>query len=298
MPKASGRSVADSAPTTPAVGVGADFSDPDGFVHVPHAQGRLRRRPVRDLFVPAPGRESVLTAAIAVGALIVVKFAVALVQLLGNAVAFDPASYSSGFDRSPIGLFLGAVVTFPFPFYLGAFAALVLGFPILRRSPLSVILGRAVAAGTVGTILLAVAGLAFGVGPAVRSGGWVDLLLDVLFVPLSSGITLTAVLVASSVAGWLWLGREEPLLRAQDATSAAGATAPVAAVADAPTEPSGRVPEAVVPASVPSPVEAVEAVETAAPRAGSARTARARSGSGADGARSDEADWSRYAPPR
>ncbi|AMM20449.1 hypothetical protein AX769_10190 [Frondihabitans sp. PAMC 28766] len=174
-----------------------------------------------------------LTAAIAVGAVILVKFAVALVQLIGNAVDFDPAAYASGFVESPIGLFLGAVVLYPFFFYVGAFVALAFGFPVLRSTRLPVVLGRAVAAGAVGTIVLALVGLITGVGSATAAGNWVSLLLDVVFVPLSAGLLLTAVLAAGAVLAWLWIGRQDPALRAQDAMAAAGTPARVAEAAAA-----------------------------------------------------------------
>ncbi|BDZ50026.1 hypothetical protein GCM10025867_22670 [Frondihabitans sucicola] len=180
-----------------------------------------------------------VTAAIAVGGLIVVKFAVAFVQLLGNAIDYDPAFYSNGFLSSPIGLFVGSLVLYPFPFYLAAFVALALVFPILRQSPLSTILGRAALAGAAATVVLALVGIVTGTANAMSSGDGVVILLWVVFIPLAAGVQLTAVLVAGSVVAWLWLGRQSPS-GDQDRAVDAPAGDPVA---ETPAETTPTVPE-------------------------------------------------------
>jgi hypothetical protein len=171
-----------------------------------------RLRTLRRLLVDAgASREGVLSAAVAVGVLLVVKFAVSLLQLLGNAIAYDPSLYANGFLASPVGLFLGSFVLYPFFFYLVAFAVLAFATPILRRTPLAVVLGRALAAGAAGTIALALAGIVTGVVIAGSTKNAVAIPLYVVFIPLSTGVQLTAILVAGAAVARVWLRRVGPL---------------------------------------------------------------------------------------
>jgi hypothetical protein len=214
-------------PVPPSVGVAGAYSPrrgPVGSMRPPHAPaghgptnvpgaGQGPRAPKRpstpsSILFAHPSRQTLLAAAIAVGALLVVKFVVAFVQLLGNAIDYSPTAYSSGFLASPIGLFLGSLVLYPFFFYLAAFLALTLVFPVVKESPLSTILGRGVAAGAVGTIVLAVVGIVTGVVQSASTGDWVLLVLYVVFIPLATGVQLTAILVGGTVLAWLWTGRQ------------------------------------------------------------------------------------------
>ncbi|GAA4669800.1 hypothetical protein GCM10025780_11380 [Frondihabitans cladoniiphilus] len=158
-----------------------------------------------------PSRESLLTAAFAIGAVILVLFARAFVRLIGNAVAYDPTSYAGGFLDSPVGLFLGELVLYPFPFYAAAFVALTVFYPIIRQSPLSLVLRRSLAAGTVGTVVLALVGIATGIVQARTTGNSVYVILYALFIPLAAGVLMTAVLVGAAATAWLWSGRQGPL---------------------------------------------------------------------------------------
>ncbi len=178
---------------------------------IPHAPASTVR-PSRIVALASVGvsRESVLTAAIAVGAVIVVKFAIALVQLVGNAIDFDPAAYASGFLHSPIGLFLGSLVLYPFPFYLAAFVVLAALFPVDRSSTLTTVLARTLLTGAMGTIVLALVGFGTGIGPATRAHSGTILALDVVFIPLSTGLLLTALLLVGATVSWLWVGSQEP----------------------------------------------------------------------------------------
>ncbi|GAA4266815.1 hypothetical protein [Frondihabitans peucedani] len=208
-----------------------------------------------------PGLDTVVTAAVAVGCLIVVRFAVAFVQLLGNAVAYDPSFYSNGFLRSPIGLFLGSLVLYPFPFYLAAFALLALVLPILREASLPTVVRRALLAGTGATVVLMLVGIVTGVSRSVSSGDAVDIALWVVFIPIAAGVQLTAVLVGGAVVAWLWLLRVpvEPGEGAQDATAAPREDAPAPTRAPAPSATP-------VPAPDPAPAPAPTAGASPAPR--------------------------------
>lgn len=208
-----------------------------------------------------PSGETVLAAAIALGALIVVRFLVAFVQLLGNAVDFQPSYYSSGFVASPIGLFLSAVVLTPLPFYLGAFLAAVFAFPFVRSVPLGTVLLRAVVGGAAGTVFLAVAGLASALPESTDA---TTVVLDAFFIPLSTGIELTAVLAGGAALAWLFGtrtgegGPQDPPAVVEPAALASDepAEAPAAPVAD-PAVPAGPAStgEAAAPVDLADPVD-------------------------------------------
>lgn len=238
---------------------------------VPHApRGPARRSRFAGLAVRRPGLDTVVTAAVAVGCLIVVRFAVAFVQLLGNAVAYDPSFYSDGFLQSPIGLFLGSLVLYPFPFYLAAFALLALVVPILREASLSTVLGRALLAGAGATVVLMLVGIVTGVSRAASSGDAVDVALWVVFIPIAAGVQLTAVLLGGAAVAWLWLSRVQAVTGggAQDAAAAllddapvaetvasepAAVSPPVAAERPSPAGPAATPTPASTPASNPAP---------------------------------------------
>jgi hypothetical protein len=161
---------------------------------------RGRRRLPADLVDRGFGSERVLVASVAVGALIVVRLVVALVQLVGNTVDYNPAVYAGGFLSSPIGLFLRGVVLDPLPFYVGAFVAATILFPLAHVSALRLVLLRAVAAGAAGTALLIVVGLV----TSVPTGDVAGIVIGTLFAPVALGVSLTAMLVGASSAAWLW----------------------------------------------------------------------------------------------
>lgn len=180
---------------------------PSSKLSLPRSPEGRASAPTRRLVRPT--RDTLSTAAIAVGCLLVTKFAVAFVLLLGNAVNYDPSFYSNGFLESPIGLFLGSLVLYPFPFYLAAFAALALVFPILAESSLSTVLRRALLAGAGATVILALVGIVTGVTKAVAADDPVQLLLWVVFIPVAAGVQLSAVLVGGAAIAWLWVSRQE-----------------------------------------------------------------------------------------
>ncbi|MEK6309405.1 MAG: hypothetical protein V4755_01730 [Curtobacterium sp.] len=137
---------------------------------------------------------------------VVVEFVSGLIGLLGTALVVSPfARY--GADDSLIAGFTHGVFFAPLPFHVGAFLALAFLVPVARRSPLPVILLRAVLAGAAGTIALALVGVATGAFGAVRGSGAARLVTSIVTVPLQSGLPLTLMLVATTTAAWLWLGR-------------------------------------------------------------------------------------------
>ncbi len=138
--------------------------------------------------------------------MVVVEFVSGLIGLLGTALVVSPfARYGAG--DSLIAGFTHGVFLAPLPFHVGAFLALAFLVPVARRSPLPVILLRAVLAGAAGTIALALVGVATGAFGAVRGSGAARLVTSIVTVPLQSGLPLTLMLVATTTAAWLWLGR-------------------------------------------------------------------------------------------
>lgn len=196
------------------------MSNSDDEHRAPHAPTGPRGSWARRRAPSGPGvrqwgatAETVVAAAVAVGVLIVVRFLVAFVDLIGNAVQYQPSYYASGFEESPIGLFLGAVVLDPLPFYIAVFLAATFVYPFARPARLPLVLVRAVAAGGCGTVVLAVVGLATSLPEGTAS----TVVLDSVFVPLSSGLELTAVLGGGAVLAWLWGGRLDEQARDQQA---------------------------------------------------------------------------------
>ncbi|WP_022905371.1 hypothetical protein [Curtobacterium sp. B18] len=167
-------------------------------------------------------------ALIAVVSIVLVEFVSGLIGLLGASFVVHPfASYGAG--GSLIGGFVSGVFAAPFPFYAGAFLALAFLAPIDRRSPLPTVLLRAVLAGAAGTIALALVGVFTGTFGAVRSGG-AQILIDVVTRPLQSGVPFTLMLIATSTAAWLWLGRPRGGRRALGAPGTPGTVRPADAV--------------------------------------------------------------------
>jgi hypothetical protein len=174
--------------------------------------GRARRRATtgtdadpRRAFAPGASVTNTSGALIAVVALVLVEFVSGLIGLLGTSLVVHPFS-TYGTGDSLIAGFVNGVFASPFPFYAGAFLALAFLTPIARRSPLPTVLLRAVLAGAAGTVALALVGVFTGSLGAVRSGG-ARLVIDVVTTPLQNGVPFTVMLIATSTAAWLWLGR-------------------------------------------------------------------------------------------
>lgn len=168
-----------------------------------------RRRPIGDprrAFAPGASVTNTTGALIAVVSVIVVEFVSGLVGLIGTSLVVGPfAQYGAG-DTLVAG-FVHGVFLAPLPFHVGAFLALAFLVPVARRSPLPVILLRAVLAGAAGTIALALVGVFTGAFGVVRGSGAARLVTSIVTVPLQSGLPLTLMLVATTTAAWLWLGR-------------------------------------------------------------------------------------------
>lgn len=152
------------------------------------------------------GRERLLMAGTALAVVLVARFALGLVALVGSAVGFSVTAFPSGFVATPVGQFLGSFVLYPFPFYVASFAVLAATKPLTPRSDLRTVVRHAVVAGGVGTIALAVVGIVPGIVLSIDGGTWVNLALYLTTIPLSAGIVDTALLVAGAVLARLWLG--------------------------------------------------------------------------------------------
>ncbi len=192
----------------------------------------------RRAFAPGASVTNTAGALIAVVSIVLVEFVSGLVGLLGASFVVHPfASYGAG--GSLVGGFVSGVFATPFPFYAGAFLALAFLTPVDRRSPLPTVLLRAVLAGAAGTIALALVGVFTGTFSAVRSGG-AQLLIDVVTRPLQSGVPFTLMLIATSTAAWLWLGRPRGGRRAPGAPGTPGTVRPADAVPPATVQPSSQ----------------------------------------------------------
>lgn len=152
------------------------------------------------------GRERLLTAATALVVVLVARFALGLVALVGSAVGFSVTAFPSGFVATPVGQFLGSFVLYPFPFYVASLVVLVAVRPLTPRSDLRTVVRHAVVAGAAGTVALAVVGIVPGIVLSLSGGTWVNLALYLTTIPLSAGIVDTALLVAGAVLARLWLG--------------------------------------------------------------------------------------------
>lgn len=261
---------------------------PPGPHSAPHASSGGRassRRRLRSSRLPEGLADvgvtagSVLAAAVAVGVLIVVRFVVALIQLLGNAVAYDPSAYGTGFLAAPVGLFLRAVVLDPLPFYVVALLALAVVFRVTATVSLLLALARAVAAGAAGAAALVVVGLV----ASVPSGDVATIVVGTVFAPLALGVQLTAVLAGGVTLSWLWATRleaagaatavaattidvesdEDPSVEPPEASSVGGEEASVSAHA----VPDPEIDPAEAPAPAPAPPSDAESLARFAPPA-------------------------------
>lgn len=185
----------------------------------------------------APGASVTNTAGalIAVVSVVLVEFVSGMIGLLGTSLVVHPFS-TYGAGNSLVSGFITGVFLAPFPFYAGAFLALALLTPIARRSPLPTVLLRAVLAGAAGTIALALVGVFTGSVGAIRSGG-ARLVIDVFTTPLANGVPFTVMLLATSTAAWLWLGRPRGGRRAPGAPGTPGTVRPADAVPPATVQP-------------------------------------------------------------
>ena len=203
---------------------GPQYGGPSG---APQRRQRVEADP-RRAFAPGASVTNTAGALIAVVSLVLVEFVSGLIGLLGTSLVVHPFS-SYGAGNSLLGGFVRGVFASPFPFYAGAFLALAFLTPIARRSPLPTVLLRAVLAGAAGTVALALVGVFTGSFGAVRYGG-ARLVIDVVTTPLQNGIPFTVLLLATSTAAWLWLGRPRGGRRAAGAPGTPGTVRPADAV--------------------------------------------------------------------
>ena len=263
------------------------------------------------------GRDRLVAAATAVGVVLLARFALGLLAMVGAAVGFSVTAFPSGFAATPVGQFLGSFVFYPFPFYVVAFVVLLVVRPLETAAPLATVLRRALVAGAAGTLALAVVGVVPGVLLSQSGGTWANLVLYVTTIPLAAGVVDTALLVVGAVVAWLWARREgddpagaQPEVDARpqavvepDASTSSeaeadadltGAPARVSGSTRAPR--SGPVDHASFRPAAVAPVDADDAPARSAvePEATPAPDAPRRSRRAADPARDD---WSRFAPP-
>jgi hypothetical protein len=263
------------------------------------------------------GRDRLVAAATAVGVVLLARFALGLLAMVGAAVGFSVTAFPSGFAATPVGQFLGSFVFYPFPFYVVAFVVLLVVRPLETAAPLATVLRRALVAGAAGTLALAVVGVVPGVLLSQSGGTWANLVLYVTTIPLAAGVVDTALLVVGAVVAWLWARREgddpagaqpeadarpqavvEPdASTSSDAEADADATGAPARVSGPSRAPrSGPVDHASFRPAAVAPVDADAAPARSAvePEATPAPDAPRRSRRAADPARDD---WSRFAPP-
>lgn len=160
----------------------------------------------RRAFAPGASVANTTGALIAVVSVVLVEFVSGVLGLLGTSLVVHPFS-TYGTGATLLGSFVSGVFASPFPFYAGAFTALAFLTPIARRSPLPTVLLRAVLAGAAGTVALALVGVFTGSWAAARTGSGARLVIDVVTAPLQDGVPFTLMLLATSTAAWLWLGR-------------------------------------------------------------------------------------------
>ncbi|MBA8991432.1 hypothetical protein FHW23_002701 [Curtobacterium pusillum] len=240
-----------SQPAPPAPPYGAPQAGPYGAPQAggSYAPPRPPRAPAdpRRAFAPGASVTNTAGALIAVVSIVLVEFVSGLIGLLGASLVVHPFS-SYGTGNSLIGGFVSGVFAAPFPFYAGAFLALAFLTPIARRSPLPTVLLRAVLAGAAGTIALALVGVFTGSVGAVRYGG-ARLVIDIVTTPLQNGVPFTLMLLATSTAAWLWLGRPRGGHRAPGSPGTPGTVRPADAVPPATVQPAPqpRAPQPPVP---------------------------------------------------
>lgn len=205
---------------------GGPFGGPQG--PGPSPQPMRRPHDARGAFAPGASVANTTGALIAVVSVVLVEFVSGLIGLLGAALVVHPFS-TSGAGESLLSGFVTGVFAAPSPYYAGAFLALAFLTPVTPRSPLPTVLLRAVLAGAAGTIALALVGVVTGSVAAVRGGG-ARLVIDVVTSPLQDGVPFTLMLIATSTAAWLWLGRPRGAGRGPGAPGRPGTVRPPDAV--------------------------------------------------------------------
>jgi hypothetical protein len=244
------------------------------------------------------GGQRLVAAATALGVVLVARFALGLVALVGSALGYSVTPWPSDFTATPVGQFLGSFVLYPFPFYVVALGVLLLVRPVEADLSLPRALRHGLVAGAAGTVALAVVGVVPGVAASLSGGTWVNLALYLTTIPLSAGIVDTALLLVGVVLAWhaarTSAGHAESsagdpvdpgAVPASDTDEEAttGSPAPVAEPARQPT-PAGLQPAPGGDLVVPTPAPVVPPVARVTP------PAPPRGDSAAD-------DWSRFAPP-
>ncbi len=192
----------------------------------PRGSVGAQQRDPRRAFAPGASVANTTGALIAVVSVVLVEFVSGVLGLLGTSLVVHPFS-TYGTGATLLGSFVSGVFASPFPFYAGAFTALAFLTPIARRSPLPTVLLRAVLAGAAGTVALALVGVFTGSWAAARTGSGARLVIDVVTAPLQNGVPFTLMLLATSTAAWLWLGRPRGQ-RARDSSPVLAAPGPCA----------------------------------------------------------------------
>ncbi|MBD8610759.1 hypothetical protein IFT77_09710 [Frigoribacterium sp. CFBP 13729] len=228
------------------------------------------------------GRSRLLSAATALGVVLVARFALGLAALVGSALGYSVTPWPSDFTATPVGQFLGSFVLYPFPFYLVAFVVLLLVRPVDPGLSLPRALRHGLVAGAAGTVALALVGIVPGVAASLSGGTWVNLALYLTTIPFAAGVVDTALLLVGVVLAWHASrtatlpgdpGDAVDVESGGDEVAAADQVEPdPAPVEEAPAGPRGRV------------------HDTAREPAPATRPTPPRSASAAD-------DWSRFAPP-
>jgi hypothetical protein len=235
------------------------------------------------------GRRRLLAAATALGVVLVARFALGLVALVGSALGYSVTPWPSDFTATPVGQFLGSFVLYPFPFYLVAFVVLLLVRPVDPDLSLPRVLRRGLVAGGAGTVALAVVGVVPGVAASLSGGTWVNLALYLTTIPVAAGIVDTALLLVGVVVAWHASRTGPPA----DDTAGAVAVPPVTDTDR--TESDVAVEGTSARAADPEPTHDGDAARSerppvVLPAASATRPTPPRGASAAD-------DWSRFAPP-
>lgn len=179
-------------------------------------------------FAPGVAPANVVSAAIAVLGVFALQIVIALAFLIGDSAIQSTIPDSS--PGEPFGRFLDYGVAQGFPFMVGAFLVLVFLAPVMRRSPLPVVLLRAVLAGAGGTVALAVVGVFTAAVHAASETDSTYFVTDVVSTPLGVGIEFTAMLLGTAAVAWLWLGRPRSAPRPTPAAGRPGTMPPADAV--------------------------------------------------------------------
>jgi len=240
------------------------------------------------------GRQHLLSAATALGVVLVARFALGLVALVGSALGYSVTPWPSDFTATPVGQFLGSFVLYPFPFYVVAFGVLLLVRPVEADLSLPRVLRHGLVAGAAGTVALAVVGVVPGVAASLSGGTWVNLALYLTTIPLSAGVVDTALLLVGVVLAWHAARTSGGQVEASGDLVAPGAVPVPDADEEATTDsrtPGADATREPAPAGLPpAPVGDPGAPTAVPPVARVTPPAPPRHDSAAD-------DWSRFAPP-